>query len=50
MINQYYFAIKDLLLIRNEENGNPLCKADLMTMKMRKLFTIVSGRKERNKN
>ena len=49
MINQYYCAFKDFLLIQNEENGNPLCKADLMTMKMRKLFTIVSGRKERNK-
>ena len=41
MINQYYCAMKDLLLIQNEENNNPLCKVDLMTIKMRKLFTIV---------
>ena len=43
MINQYYCAIKDLLLIQNEDNGNPLYKVDLMTMRMRKLFTIVNG-------
>ena len=50
MINQYYCAIKDLLLTQNKENDNPLCKADLMTMKMKKLFTIVNGRKERKIN
>ena len=49
MCNQYYCAVKDMLMIQNQENVNPFTKADLMTIDMKKLFVIVIGRKERNK-
>ena len=46
MVNQYYCAIKDLLLIQNEEY-NPLYKADLMTIKNGSyLLLSVVGKKE----
>ena len=49
MCNQYYCAVKDILMIQNQENVNPFTKADLMTIDMKKLSVIVIGRKERNK-
>ena len=49
MCNQYYCAIKDLLMIQNQEYGNSVTKADLMTINMKKLCVMVIGRKEKKK-
>ena len=49
LFNTYLCSIKDLLAIQNDDLNNPFKKEMIMTNDMKKLFTIVSGRKERLK-
>ena len=49
MCNQCFCAIKDILTIQREDIDNPITKSDLSSYRMKKLFGIVIGRKERNK-
>ena len=49
MCNQYFCAIKDILLIQRDNIGNPLTKTDLTTYRMKKLVGIAIGRKEINR-
>ena len=46
---QYYCAIKHMLMVQKDEGLNPLIKVELMRHRMKKLFRIVTDRKERKK-
>ena len=50
MCNQCFRAIKDILIIQREDIDNPIPKSYLSSYRMKKLFDIVIGRKERNKS